>query len=118
LALQKIIEITANRKGVRKQSGFRSWGAQAASLLSSAALPTIPNAMQGFLAMNVRRAFRQAAEKDRLAACARRKDSALGLSTRGVVRFRLGSTRRLETENRFAFFHQIETIARNRFQIG
>ena len=36
----------------------------------------------------------------------------------GIVRFRLCSTRRLETENRFAFFHQIETIARNRFQIG
>lgn len=40
------------------------------------------------------------------------------LLARRFVGFWLCSTRRLEAENRFAFFHQIETIARNRFQIG
>ena len=35
-----------------------------------------------------------------------------------LLGFWLCSARRLETENRFAFLHQIESIARNRFQIG
>jgi hypothetical protein len=42
----------------------------------------------------------------------------LQLSARGIVRFRLCSARRFETKNRFAFFHQIETIPRDRLQIG
>src|SRR4029077_4864810 len=35
-----------------------------------------------------------------------------------VARFWFRGARGLETENCFALFHQIETIARNRFQIG
>ena len=42
----------------------------------------------------------------------------LQLPPRRIVRFWLCSACRLESENCFAFFHQIETIARNRFQIG
>jgi hypothetical protein len=48
-------------------------GAQVASLLSSAACGGPRKAVQKFSAMNVRRAFRQVAEKDRLAACAPQK---------------------------------------------
>jgi hypothetical protein len=40
------------------------------------------------------------------------------LSACGIAGFWLGSARGLEAENRFAFFHQIKTIARHRFQIG
>ena len=32
--------------------------------------------------------------------------------------FRFCSPRRLKTKNRFAFLHQIQTITRNRFQVG
>ena len=42
----------------------------------------------------------------------------LHLSARGVARFWFLSARGLEPENCFAVFHQIETIARNRFQIS
>ena len=36
----------------------------------------------------------------------------------GIARFRFGSARRFKAKNGFAFFHEIETIARNRFQIS
>jgi putative transposase len=42
----------------------------------------------------------------------------LQLPAPGITRFWLRSARWFETENCFAFFHQIETIARNGFQIG
>ena len=69
MALEKVTEITANRKGVEKGERF--------PVLGSAEL-----------------------------------------SARGIVRFWFRRTCRLKTENCFAFFHQIETIARNRFQVG
>jgi REP-associated tyrosine transposase len=40
------------------------------------------------------------------------------LPTCRIAWFWLFSAGRLEAEHRFAFFHQIETITRNRFQIG
>src|SRR5436305_4270894 len=40
------------------------------------------------------------------------------LSPRGAVGLRFCSPRRLKTKNRFALLHQIEAIARNRFQIS
>ena len=46
------------------------WGAQAASPVVVGSLPTTVNARQELRVKNVRGAFRQAAEKDRLAACA------------------------------------------------
>jgi len=42
----------------------------------------------------------------------------LQLLARGTAGFWLGSARRLEAENCFAFFHQVETITGNGFQIG
>src|ERR1700736_4253095 len=38
-------------------------------------------------------------------------------SSRGIISFRLCLCR-FQTENRFPFFHQVEPIARDRFQIG
>jgi hypothetical protein len=40
------------------------------------------------------------------------------LPSRGIAGFRFGSARRFKAKNRFALFHEIETIARNRFQIS
>ena len=40
------------------------------------------------------------------------------LPARGIAGFWLRRARGFETEDRFAFFHQIQAIARNRFQIS
>jgi hypothetical protein len=40
------------------------------------------------------------------------------LPARGFDGVRFGGARRLKTKDRFAFFHEIETIARDRFQIS
>src|SRR5207249_4590558 len=54
----------------RERASVDLWGAQAASLLSSAACRRLRRALRELPLWNVRRAFRQAAEKDRLPACA------------------------------------------------
>jgi hypothetical protein len=40
------------------------------------------------------------------------------LASCGIAGFRFGSARRFKAKNGFAFFHEIETITRNRFQIS
>jgi hypothetical protein len=72
--------------------------------------PALPSA-QNVVAVLVANAE---AKKQALAAAS----APIRLSPRGIARFWLVSARRLETENCLAFFHKIETIARNCFQVG
>ena len=73
--------------------------------------------IQGILA--TRGSRRQAADDNGLPACASHEKRALrNLPPRGIAGFRFGRARRFKAKNRFAFFHEIETIARNRFQIS
>ena len=46
------------------------------------------------------------------------RDACATLSPRGMFGFGFAARAASRPKNRFAFFHQIETIARNRFQIG
>ena len=90
-------------------------GAQAASLLSSAACRRLPRVARISLIER---------SKSFSAGCRKRQASSLcspevrTLPPRGIDGFWLCSWRRFQPKNCFAFLHQIETIARDGFQVS